>query len=94
MIIWAIIILILDVILYYNLVSGSCGKSCSIVFCVGIAIASLGIILRTILKIREGRFELLNEELRQTKVDNKELLERISNLREQQIISRTDKDLV
>jgi hypothetical protein len=94
MVIWAIIILVLDALLYASMVSNGRGWDCSIYFCIGIAIAALGILVRTLMKIRAGRFEQLNEELKRAKSDNKELIERISNLREQQVIERTDKDLV
>ncbi len=94
MITWALIIFILDAILYYSLVSGKCGQQCSLFFCIGIAVAALGILIRTFVKIRAGRFEQMDKELRRMKDDNKELLERISNIREQQIIDRTDKDLI
>jgi len=94
MIFWAIIIIILDALLYTYLISGNCSQNCWLFFCVGIAVAALGILFRTFVKMRAGRFEQLQEELNDTRQENDELMERISNLREQQIMSRTDKDLV
>jgi len=94
MISWAVAILILDALLYISIVTGRAVPTSTLFFCIGIALINVIIIIRTIKKIKAGRFEKLNSELRDIKSENKELLGRISNLREQQILDRTDEDLV
>ena len=44
--------------------------------------------------MKAGRYEKLDKELSSMRGENKELLERIADIREQQIIERTDKDLI
>ena len=94
MIAWAIAILILDAVLFFELTGCDCMNTASIIVAVGIGIVGLAILIRTLVKIKAGRFEEMKSELKDLRGENKELLEKIASIRERQIMDRTDSDLV
>jgi len=94
MIPWALFILVIDILMFASILNCSCEMTWPIILCVATAVGAFGIIIRTISKIKAGRYEKLNQELSNMRSENKELLERIADIREQQIMERTDKDLI
>jgi len=93
MIPWAIIILILDVVLYFLLRSCQCINTAAYIVIFGIAIAVIGILIRIYRKTKRREFEKLTEKVESLRSENKELLERIAAIREREILERTGEDL-
>ncbi len=94
MLIWAFAILLMDILLFVHLLPDGSAGNYTYFLCAGIAVCAIAVIIRTITRIKAGRFEKLDEELKEMRGENKELLGRIGSLREQEIINRTDKDLI
>ena len=94
MIQWAILILLLDIVLFFQLRSCACFNTPTAIVTGCIAIGALGILIRTYRKIKAGQREKLSQKLESLEDQNRELLERIASIREKQIMDMTDEDLV
>ncbi|MCD6501112.1 hypothetical protein J7L01_00790 [bacterium] len=91
MISWAFFIIVLDLILVFQLLQCDCLLTApTIAIVIGIGLGGLAIIIRTLVKIKQGTREKLGQELQKLRDENKELLERIADFREKEIIERAD----
>ena len=91
MISWAFFIIVLDLILVFQLLQCNCLSTApTIASVIGIGLGGLAIIIRTLVKIKQGTREKLGQELQKLRDENKELLERIADFREKEIIERAD----
>ncbi|MCK5832575.1 hypothetical protein KAH81_02795 [bacterium] len=92
---WAFFIIVLDFIMLFQLMQCQCLSTSTIIVLVGLAVAGIAIIIRTLVKMKQGTREKLGQELHKLRNDNKELLERIADIREKEIMKRSDgEDLI
>jgi len=91
---WAFFILVLDIILVFQLFQCSCFTTTNAIVLAGIAIACVGIVIRTVVKTKARTREKMTQELRQLRNENKALLERIADIREKEIIDLTNDDSI
>jgi len=91
---WTILILFSDIALFALLAQSRSLTIALVVLIVAIALGCVGIFFRIRAKVKQGKLERMHIELDELKKENKELLERIAGLREREILSKTNEDLV
>jgi len=85
---WAFFIIVLDAILLFLLFQCGCVSTPALIALAGILASSVAIIIRTLAKIKAGTREKMAQELRQLRGENKELLERLAEIRQKQVEDR------
>jgi hypothetical protein len=93
---WVFIIFLLDIALVFQIAyCADCeSKIPMLIIGAGIALSSIAAFIRMFRKMKQGRLEQMSKDLDALRSENKELLARLADIREREIMQRTDDNLV